>query len=206
MFPTQNSSVVSKGLAYFTSAFTQDLAPNLRALASVYLTEVQAIENAVFAVIEGRWLANAVGVDLDVIGGLVGQPRDTLDDGTYKAAIRLRIKANASGGTTGDVSALGQLIAAKLTSDLSGVSIYQESGVAAWSVTISNMLYPLVAAPLLSVAGAIGTRGSLIYSTWAPGDDFSCTSVYDGGVSGEAGFSSVYSTSTGGLLLTTVVT
>lgn len=203
MFPTQNSQVVSKGLAYFTSAYTQDLAPNLRALATVYLTEIQALENAIFATIDGKWLANAVGFNLDIIGDLVGQPRNSLDDGTYRATIRLKIKANASGGRTSDVSSLGQLIAAKLTNDGSGISLYQENGVAAWSVTIANMLYPLIASPLLTVAGATGTRGSFIYSTWAPGDDFSCTSTYAGSA-GEAGFSSVYSTGTGGLLLATL--
>jgi hypothetical protein len=205
MFPVQNTTYVSQGLAKFTSRFTQEAAPNLRALAAVYLQGVQDLENAAFDVIQKKWLANAVGPDLDEIGDIVGQPRTGLDDNTYRAAIRLRIKANKSQGRSSDVVGLSLLIAKKFTADANGLVQYSEASDRSFLVTITNMLYVPIAQSLLTETRDVGARGGLVYSIWPAGDDFSFSSVYSSGA-GEAGFSSVYSPSTGGLLLSELVT
>ena len=201
MFPTLNTTYVSQGLAKFTSRYTQDSAPNLLALASAYLGEIQLLETAIFAVIEQRWLVNAVGVNLDIIGDLVGQLRMGLDDNTYRAAIRLRIKANRSKGRAEDVIVLAVLIATELTSDSNGVVKYLEGGIYDFSITITNLLYAAIALSILSEARAITSHGQLIYSTWADGNDFEWDDVNNPSTTGQGTWGDTVAGVVGGLLL-----
>lgn len=196
-FPVQNAQVVATALAKFTSRFSVENAPNLRKLAACYLAGVQELENAIWATLEGRFLANAVGVDLAVIGDLVGQPNTGLDDDTYRAAIRLRIKANRSQGRAEDVLKIAVIGAKRFSADLNGLASYFEAPIMAFSVTVANQLYPALLASILSEARAIGSHGTLIYSTWPDGEDFDWGSIYDPR-SGQQGYGSVYSPSAGG--------
>ena len=129
-----------------------------------------------FATIEAKWLTNAVGPDLDIIGALVGQPRTVLDDPTYRAAIRLRIQANMSQGRSDDLVRMGLLISQKLTGDANGLVAYLESGIMSFTLTVTDQSYPVLAASLLEETRAATSRGAMVYSTWTAGDDFSFTS------------------------------
>lgn len=52
---------------------------------------------------------DATGAQLDPIGDLVGEARDGRDDTDYTAAIKMRIRANASDGHPEDLIAIAQL-------------------------------------------------------------------------------------------------
>jgi hypothetical protein len=58
--PVQIFDYVAQGLSLFTSQFTADKAPQLRAWTASYLAQAQALENAIWDVIRLRRLANAV--------------------------------------------------------------------------------------------------------------------------------------------------
>jgi len=84
--------------------------PDLEALIRVYLRQLQDVEDALFEIILERDLDNAVGVQLNVIGNLVGQPRTTSDDNRYRTSIRARIAINLSDSTPEDVIKVALLL------------------------------------------------------------------------------------------------
>jgi hypothetical protein len=200
-FPTQNSSYVTLGQSRFTSRFTQASAPNLWALAAVYLQEFQNVENAAFGVIYGRLLPYAVGVTLDELGDLVGQLREGLSDIQYRIAIGLKILANASSGTPEDELAIARIASEDFTADSNGLVTYREAPIMSWELGIYNLLYPFVLWPLFNEARAIASRGVFVWSTWPSDLDDIPGSVYDSAL-GQLGPGSVYNSALGGLTVT----
>ncbi len=86
------------------------MAPNLNALLSVFLRQIQKAEDALKAVIMTRFIGFAVGVQLDAIGRLVGEARlGRTDDDVYRKAIRLRIFVNGSSGRPEDIIQIARL-------------------------------------------------------------------------------------------------
>lgn len=72
--------------------------PNTVAFLDAVAAEVQAIEDMLFDVILNRFLGNATGVQLDVIGRHVGLSRDERDDEEYRSALAVQITLNRAGG------------------------------------------------------------------------------------------------------------
>lgn len=68
----------------------------------------QELEDAVFQVLLGRSVDDAVGAQLDLLGKLVGQPRYGLVDDDYKVYIRARVSTNNSEGTIEDLISVVQ--------------------------------------------------------------------------------------------------
>lgn len=60
---------------------------------------VQGVEDAYWQLYSERWLDDAVGAQLDVLGRIVGQPRNGYGDADYRGHIAARIVANRSSGT-----------------------------------------------------------------------------------------------------------
>jgi hypothetical protein len=77
--------------------------PRLAALLASYTQEIQELEDAIWAVRVGRFLDNAEGAQLDVIGKLVGEPREGRADNIYKILINGKIRTNWSLGRPKDV-------------------------------------------------------------------------------------------------------
>jgi hypothetical protein len=75
----------------------------LEALLRTYTDEVQALEQAIWDVLIKRLPAEAEGVQLDVIGRIIGEPRRGRTDAAYRPWITARIAVNRSFGTAGDV-------------------------------------------------------------------------------------------------------
>ncbi len=100
---TQNTTVTADGLARLLEQYKGK--PRMTALVSAWLDECQAVEDALWSIYYQRELQNDVAADdlLDKIGKIVGQLRGSLDDATYRAYIRARIRANRSGGTPPDL-------------------------------------------------------------------------------------------------------
>ena len=87
---------VVDGLANLLSQFSGK--PRLTALVTAALEEVQRLENVAWDVYEGRLIENAVGHQLDVIGEIVGFPRNGLGDDEYRRIIQTAIQLNRHDG------------------------------------------------------------------------------------------------------------
>ncbi len=70
--------------------------PRLRALLSASLSQSQSLEDLAFAVLVGRSVYTAVGVQLDVLGKIVGQDRGEMGDDPYRLFVVARILVNRS--------------------------------------------------------------------------------------------------------------
>ena len=79
-------------------------------LVSSYVEELQAIENDTWSVIVDRLLENAEGVQLDVLGRIVGEPRYSDDDDEYRFGIRARIAVNLSQGLRSDIYLVSTMV------------------------------------------------------------------------------------------------
>jgi hypothetical protein len=78
--------------------------PNLEALLTALAAEPQALENALYSLYSERTIDAAVGVQLDVIGTIVGQERESsADDDAYRLRLKARVKSNKSSGTVSEI-------------------------------------------------------------------------------------------------------
>jgi hypothetical protein len=98
---------VERGLAKFLGQFRNK--PLLSALLRSYLRRVQEVEDATWEVIYNRLLDNAEGVQIDIIGRIVGRGRNNLSDNDYKIAVRAQIRINRSSGRPEDVIDVARL-------------------------------------------------------------------------------------------------
>lgn len=85
--------------------------PNIETLLRALSVAAQDIENAAWAVLTERWLTNALGAQLDRIGGLLDLARAGWDDDTYRGLLLTQVLVLRSSGTWPDLfgvlSALG---------------------------------------------------------------------------------------------------
>lgn len=72
---------------------------NVEKLTTLFLKQVQDIEDANFSTLQQRGIYEAVGFQLDLIGKIVGLSRKGLDDESYRAALLLKIAVNNADGT-----------------------------------------------------------------------------------------------------------
>lgn len=84
--------------------------PNLVALLAIFTAHYDELEAAFYALLVERTIYAAVGAQLDQIGAVVGQPRQGLDDETYRRYILARIAANKSDGLVEDLLNIVRLI------------------------------------------------------------------------------------------------
>jgi hypothetical protein len=76
---------------------------NTELLVDVFAQQTQQIETALLEVLVDTRLENAEGVQLDVIGVIVGLERGALSDDDYRARLLVRIQVNQSSGTIPEV-------------------------------------------------------------------------------------------------------
>ena len=105
----KKTSHVEEGVANLTSQFKDK--PKIVALVSIYLRQIQDVENAASDLLTETNLDNATGIHLDNIGVIVGESRTGRSDLQYRTAIRARILLNTSNGTMEDVIALAISVA-----------------------------------------------------------------------------------------------
>lgn len=84
--------------------------PRVESLLRILATPGQPLESALWQLLTQRSVANSLGVQLDAIGTIVGQPRGGTDDETYRVFLRARIAANRSRGTVEDILRVLNLI------------------------------------------------------------------------------------------------
>lgn len=83
---------------------------NLEALIAAYVEQVQDLENVFFQLLLERTLENAVGVQLDNLGTIIGEERMGLSDDDYRLRLRVRVKINASSGTPEQILKIFELL------------------------------------------------------------------------------------------------
>lgn len=133
-------------------------ATKLQAFISAFMSESQALENAMQDLLTMRTLDNAVGAQLDVIGKKVGQARNGLDDDDYRRYCRARVAANRSNGVPEDLIK----VAKAATADALAKIIINNSGTAALILRVASVVSDDTAAntllDLLHVAVSAGVR------------------------------------------------
>lgn len=72
--------------------------PNINAMVELFSSKIQALETAAFYFFSHRWINEAEGVQLDLIGELVGQNRLGFEDEFYRVLLFVKIAINNSQG------------------------------------------------------------------------------------------------------------
>jgi len=98
---TQDSRIFDRAVTYFRSHYKNK--PNMRALLAANTNRLQELENLIWEMLNGLLIDNAVGVNLEILGRLVGQDRISPDDDIYRRAIKARVRINISQGEPEDL-------------------------------------------------------------------------------------------------------
>ncbi len=94
-----------RAVALLTERYRQ---PSISALLRSWVNRVQELENAYFDLLTKRGVSNGVGTVLDLLGKIVGQPREGRLDDLYRVWIAARVLVNQSSGTHPQLIALVQ--------------------------------------------------------------------------------------------------
>jgi hypothetical protein len=97
MSTIEKQDVVTTGLAYLIDLWKNK--PILRGILESHLTEIQNLEDVVYKLLTERGVYIAAGAQLDRIGVIVGEKRNSRLDPIYRQAILRRIAINSSDGT-----------------------------------------------------------------------------------------------------------
>jgi hypothetical protein len=102
--------------------------PKAVALLQALVVPCADLEIALLQLLYLRSVDTALGVQLDVIGKLVGQPRNGLVDNDYRRFVRARIAINRSSGTSEEALNIARLVlgdqTAVLDLDLQGIAAF----------------------------------------------------------------------------------
>lgn len=146
----------------------------VRALVSAGAGAVQTVEDVVWQLYTERLLDAAAGAQLDNLGAIVGQDRESSTDDQYRARIRARILANRSDNSVEALLGIARAVAndpdavARLTAyppasfilDLAGTAVGDDTGEAL--------------AAMVKAARAAGVGAAVTWSNAIPGDTFTC--------------------------------
>lgn len=175
MIPIQKTDHVTTAMGKLISQY-KDYKPVMHGIAKANLQPLQTLEDVTWDVMRLRFLHplpgrtdSAAGNQLDVLGSLLGCPRNGLADVDYVAALDVQILVNVSQGRPDDI--LGILNAA-----LGGPSAYafSEQWYNTFFVQASNITKVQAATLLraLNLARAMGYRALFRYSNTTPNQDF----------------------------------
>lgn len=103
---------IEEGLALLISQFKEK--DNIEALLTAFLTQIQELEDVASSLITDRTISSAVGEQLNILGRIVGQPREGRDDDTYRLWIQARILINRSSGTAEEIYTVLKLLTQQL--------------------------------------------------------------------------------------------
>lgn len=153
----RSTTHVADALTLLTSAYRGR--PNVEAILRALANRTQELENVFWSLVDAVQLAGSpVGVWLDALGEIAGEPRLNRGDAEYLLAVRARLRVNRSKGRTIDVLETMALI---------GVAFqYNEApdDPGEFFVDTYGLLYPATVARLLALLKAAGTRAVLRYT------------------------------------------
>lgn len=143
--------------------------PNIEALLRCFLAPCQELEQAFQDLKLLRSVDTAEGVQLDVLGKVVGQPRNGVsDDELYRRYIRARIATNRSKGLIEDLIRISRLV---IDDDALRV-VVENVGIATVTVRAADITLPddvaAIAYGFLSKAKSAGARLIFQYVSSAP--------------------------------------
>ena len=146
--------------------------PNIAAFLTALVGPCQPLENALQQLYTQRTIYTAIGVQLDALGSLVGQPRNGLVDADYRRFILARISTNSSDGRTEDL-----ITVAKLVLNTVGATIrVTPQGTATVVVAIGGVAIAFTVGSILATfmqsAAAAGIRILTEASASSPGNTF----------------------------------
>lgn len=107
MLVVHSSDIADRGVARLHDRFKL---PKWQGVLRSLLNAVQKIEDATAELKAGMVLGDAIGVQLEMLGAIVGQGRSSTDNAIYRLAIKARGLVNASQGLPDDLLALGDLL------------------------------------------------------------------------------------------------
>lgn len=148
--------------------------PRLRAWLSAYLKQVQDLEDAIFEMRVKRFIDSAEGVQLDIIGRVVGEGRNSRDDALFRLFLRARIRINRSLGTNKDIfDVMGIISSSPFT--------FLEYPPATLAIELSEIpdFDPVLLLGLVREAKAGGVGISFVVPTTDPDHEFLWMSVGD---------------------------
>lgn len=154
----------------FDGGGTSEEEPNniTKLLTAICQAGIQPLESCLQQLLTQRSIDTAIGVNLDVIGAIVAQPRNGLDDDTYRRYCRANITAHRSKGRVEDLITVSDLI---IFDDDAVITVQPQPVatvvVAILGVGISDDL-ALVLFTFLQRTVAVGVRLILQYSTATP--------------------------------------
>jgi hypothetical protein len=141
--------------------------------------QAQDLEDALQSLFNVYDIDNVGGVQLDVIGTIIGQPRLGVDDATYRLYLKTRIMANRSTGTPEDLYKVMRAFFARLAA-FTFLEVHTSNiGVKAFTLRVSAVISraeAMIATYFLGVAKEAGARGILEWREQTG----STTFTYDG--------------------------
>src|SRR3954447_2705445 len=171
---THSTDQVARAKARLLHQYKDTAAPGVSDVMEALGGEVQALEDALFTVVDDTTADGSQGVNLDRIGALVGQDRLGMDDATFLLWVKARIRANRSSGSIDQILAIFMLLNP-------GASLQVvEQFPAAFELRIDNVAIPQPSqqAAILRTARKAGVRSFLI-ATGLPSADGFC---FSGGI------------------------
>lgn len=84
--------------------------PKFEAFITAFVQQFQDIEDVIGQLLTDRQIDTATGENLNVLGRIVGQPREGRTDADYRLWIKARIQINKSSGTTEEIYNVLKLI------------------------------------------------------------------------------------------------
>jgi hypothetical protein len=109
---------------------------NIVAFINAITAPHQDIENAMWQLFTERTIDTAIGVQLDDIGTIVGQPRNGLSDDDYRRHIRAKISVSQSNGRVFDIIAVARAMLGDSTVEIE----IDQTGTAAVVVRLTGTL------------------------------------------------------------------
>lgn len=103
-----DSNIVQEGKDKLITQYYRS--ENIEKVLEIGLDLLQDAETIAHSLYENRTIENAVGVQLDGVGAIVGQPRNGLDDSFYRTQIKAKIAENNSEGTREEIINLAKLL------------------------------------------------------------------------------------------------
>lgn len=146
---------------------------NTQKLIRVLMSPAADLENALLAVLAGRNVDTAVGFMLDLLGKLVGRPRNGVtDDELYRRYVKAQISANKSDGLIEDILTIARLV---VSNDDASIVLYND-GAAAYTVAVEGVATTVEVATVLAAlvirATAAGVRAIIQWSSSPPEETF----------------------------------
>lgn len=179
---TEETTVLSKVENHSDRAVSHLLSknkPRIEAFLRAFVDQIQSLEDLAWDVLTKSWTIEvdgngpAEGAQLDIIGEIVGQPRNDQNDETYLKFIKAKIVVNSSDGKT---ETLFQLLKEIGYENAIGSYEFYPAHLALYT---DESPFPIEANMMAQLAKSAGVRFTLLYSSYDSSNLFKMSSQND---------------------------